>query len=42
VMSQELAAALPDARLEILHGCAHVPQLQAPEQFMQAIKDFIA
>lgn len=41
-MSQELAAALPDARLEILTGCAHVPQLQAPEQFMKAISGFIA
>src|ERR1700744_2321735 len=27
-MSQELAALLPDARLKILDGCAHVPQLQ--------------
>ena len=41
-MSQELAAVLPDARLEILTGCAHVPQLQAPDQFMQAIAGFIA
>lgn len=41
-MSHELAAGLPDARLKILHGCAHVPQLQAPETFLAAIKDFIA
>ena len=41
-MSEELAAGLPDARLQILAGCAHVPQLQAPQQFMQAIKGFIA
>ena len=41
-MSQELAAGLPNARLQILAGCAHVPQLQAPEQFMQAIENFIA
>ncbi|MBC7416310.1 MAG: alpha/beta fold hydrolase [Herminiimonas sp.] len=41
-MAQELAAGLPDARLHILDGCAHVPQLQAPQQFMQAIEDFIA
>ncbi|HEY1227404.1 MAG TPA: alpha/beta fold hydrolase, partial [Ramlibacter sp.] len=40
-MSKELAAGLPDAHLEILAGCAHVPQLQAPEQFMQAIRGFI-
>ncbi|MBX9710347.1 MAG: alpha/beta hydrolase [Xanthobacteraceae bacterium] len=41
-MSQELAAGLPDARLKILHGCAHVPQLQAPDVFLAAIGDFIA
>lgn len=40
-MSKELAAGLPDARLEILAGCAHVPQLQAPDQFMRAIGSFI-
>ncbi|MFI4927917.1 MAG: alpha/beta fold hydrolase [Burkholderiales bacterium] len=41
-MSRELAAGLPNARLQVLAGCAHVPQLQAPEQFLQAIADFIA
>ncbi|OYX79480.1 MAG: hydrolase, partial [Bradyrhizobium sp. 35-63-5] len=35
-MSHELAAGLPDARLKILHGCAHVPQLQEPEMFLAA------
>ena len=40
-MSTELAAGLPDARLQVLPGCAHVPQLQAPELFMEAIADFI-
>ncbi len=29
-MSRELAALLPDARLVVLDGCAHVPQLQDP------------
>src|SRR5579872_1039633 len=29
-MSHELAALLPDARLTVLDGCAHVPQLQKP------------
>jgi 3-oxoadipate enol-lactonase len=41
-MSQELAALLPDARLKILAGCAHVPQLQMPEEFLAAIEGFIA
>ena len=40
-MSHELAAGLPDARLEILPGCAHVPQLQSPEMFLAAIGDFL-
>jgi 3-oxoadipate enol-lactonase len=41
-MSQELCAGLIDAKLLVLAGCAHVPQLQAPERFIEAIGDFIA
>jgi 3-oxoadipate enol-lactonase len=41
-MSQELAAMLPNARLKIIPGCAHVPQLQAPELFLQTIGEFVA
>jgi 3-oxoadipate enol-lactonase len=40
-MSRELAAGLPDARLEVLANCAHVPQLQAPDVFMDAIRPFL-
>ena len=40
-MSSELAAGLPNAQLIVLEGCAHVPQLQAPEAFMNAIGKFI-
>ena len=40
-MSKELAAGLPDAQLVILPGCAHVPQLQEPELFLDAIREFI-
>jgi len=40
-MSHELAAGLPDARLKIIAGCAHVPQLQSPEVFLAAIADFL-
>ena len=40
-MSIELAAGLPNARLVILPGLAHVPQLQAPEQFLAALAGFI-
>jgi len=41
-MSGELAAGLPRARLRVLPGCAHVPQLQAPELFLHTIGGFIA
>jgi 3-oxoadipate enol-lactonase len=40
-MSVELAAGLPNAHLEIIPGCAHVPQLQSPEVFLDAIGDFL-
>src|SRR5437660_12168060 len=40
-MSHELAARLPDARLKIIAGCAHVPQLQSPELFLETIADFL-
>jgi 3-oxoadipate enol-lactonase len=40
-MSHELAAGLPDARLTIIPGSAHVPQLQAPRVFLDAIADFL-
>ena len=41
-MSRELAAGLPDARIAVLPGCAHVPQLQAPDQFLATIRPFLA
>ena len=40
-MSYELTAGLPQARLLIIPGCAHVPQLQSPEIFLDAIGDFL-
>jgi len=41
-MSHELAGLLPHAQLKIIPGCAHVPQLQAPKVFLEAIGDFLA
>ena len=41
-MARELASLLPDARFVLLPGCAHVPQLQAPQQFLSAISEFVA
>ncbi|HZC95980.1 MAG TPA: alpha/beta fold hydrolase [Bradyrhizobium sp.] len=40
-MSHELAAGLPQAHLEIIQGCAHVPQLQSPQIFLDVIGDFL-
>lgn len=40
-MSHELSAGLLDARLRIIPGCAHVPQLQAPAVFLDAIADVL-
>lgn len=40
-MSEELAALLPDARLKILPGCAHVPQLQRPTVFLDGVSEFL-
>jgi 3-oxoadipate enol-lactonase len=40
-MSRELAALLPQARFEIIPGCAHVPQLQSPRLFLDVIADFL-
>lgn len=41
VMSEELAELLPDARLIVLPGCAHVPQLQSPDRFLDAVLPFL-
>ncbi|GAC1337590.1 MAG: alpha/beta fold hydrolase [Acetobacteraceae bacterium] len=40
-MAEELAALLPQARLEILPGLAHVPQLQDAPRFLTAIAAFL-
>jgi 3-oxoadipate enol-lactonase len=40
-MSHELAALLPQAHLKIIPGCAHVPQLQSPGGFLDAIGPFL-
>ncbi len=37
-----LADALPRAHLVIFKDCGHVPQEECPDQFMQAVADFLA
>ena len=40
-MSHELAGLLPQAHLEVIPGCAHVPQLQSPRIFLDIIGGFL-
>ncbi len=40
-MARELAGLLPEANLVELDGCAHVPQLQAPERVLEAMRGFV-
>ena len=39
--SQRLAEDIPDAALVIFDQCGHLPQEECPEQFIQAVLDFI-
>ncbi|MFH1557558.1 MAG: alpha/beta fold hydrolase [Pseudomonadota bacterium] len=41
-MSVELAGILPNVQLKLLPNCAHVPQLQSPDLFLDAMSDFLA
>lgn len=36
-----LAQAIPEARLEIWHGCGHVPMAHAPERFIAELDSFV-
>jgi 3-oxoadipate enol-lactonase len=40
-MSKELAEIVPGTRLILLPGCAHVPQMQKPKEFLDAIDGFL-
>jgi 3-oxoadipate enol-lactonase len=41
-MALELATLVPHAQLIELEGCAHVPQLQAPDRVMEAMRGFLS
>jgi len=41
-MSRQVVAGLPNATLTILEGLAHVPQLQAPQRFLDAVVPFLS
>jgi pimeloyl-ACP methyl ester carboxylesterase len=39
--ARRLAAARPDWRFEVLEGIGHVPQLEAPERFLEAVEPWL-
>lgn len=38
--AQQILAAVPTARLELLHGVGHCPQVEAPERFTELLLEF--
>ena len=40
--TQELARAIPHARLEVLQGCGHLSAVEQPEAFTDLVGDFVA
>src|SRR4051794_5759752 len=40
--SEEIARAIPDARLVVLDGCGHLSALEAPDAVNQAFEDWLA
>jgi len=40
-IGQHLAGAIPNARLEVMSGVAHLPPMEAPESFVRLVTDFL-
>ncbi len=38
--AERILAALPDTRLELIDGCGHCPQIEAPERLVDLLVDF--
>jgi 3-oxoadipate enol-lactonase len=41
VLARDLAARIPGARFRQLGGCGHCPQIEAPDLFIDAVRDFL-
>jgi pimeloyl-ACP methyl ester carboxylesterase len=41
-VARELAASAPHARLEVLAGCGHLPNMERPEEFNRILTSFLA
>jgi pimeloyl-ACP methyl ester carboxylesterase len=39
---KRLARALPDARLEVIPACGHLPFVERPKEFLRAVRPFLA
>ncbi len=40
-LARELGGRIPGARFQQLEGCGHCPQIEAPERFVSAVRDFL-
>lgn len=40
-IAQDLAQALPDARIEVIEGAGHAAHLEAPDRFAAVVRDFV-
>jgi pimeloyl-ACP methyl ester carboxylesterase len=40
--AERLAAAVPHARLELLDGCGHLPELEMPERVNRLVREFLS
>lgn len=41
-LSEDLAALVPNSRLDVIHGASHLANLDRPEEFNRAINDFLS
>ena len=41
-IGRHMAGVVPDARLEIMPGVAHLPPMEDPEAFSRLVLDFLA
>jgi pimeloyl-ACP methyl ester carboxylesterase len=40
--AQPIARSIPGSQLAMLPGCGHIPSIEAPEQYRQAVAGFLS